>query len=128
MVYKSSRTNQSGLLATLKQQTDELDALKKYINPTSSLTADAGCGGLLAMRLTRMRDKHFSLQEWQLPLWMQMAQQPWSKPRVNGFNQYRHAKETIMSGYEHYPLFQSIPAHWTDHHRHSIKVERLLSA
>jgi diguanylate cyclase (GGDEF)-like protein len=112
------------LLAMLKQQTDELDALKKLsINLTSSLDLPDVLDAVVteAMRLIEnARDVNiFLYKNHRLSFGAALdadgtRNRPWSKPRSNGLT-YTVAREgqmiTVENMQEH-PLFQNVPNHW----------------
>src|SRR5215208_1556912 len=112
------------LLAMLKQQTDELDALKKLsINLTSSLDLPDVLDAVVseAMRLIEnARDVNiFLYKNHKLSFGSALdangtRNRPWSKPRPNGLT-YTVAREGEMitvENMEDHPLFQHVPDHW----------------
>jgi GGDEF domain-containing protein/putative methionine-R-sulfoxide reductase with GAF domain len=112
------------LLAMLKQQTDELDALKKLsINLTSSLDLPDVLDAVVseAMRLIEnARDVNiFLYKNHRLSFGAALdadgtRNRPWSKPRSNGLT-YTVAREGQMITVENmrdHPLFQNAPSHW----------------
>src|SRR5215216_1083665 len=115
--------NNRSLLAMLKQQTDELDALKKLsINLTSSLDLPDVLDAVVseAMRLIEnARDvniflyKHHKLSFAAALDADGTRNKPWSKPRSNGLT-YTVAREGEMITVENmkdHSLFQHIPDH-----------------
>ena len=116
--------NNRSLLAMLKQQTDELDALKKLsINLTSSLDLPDVLDAVVseAMRLIEnARDVNiFLYKNHRLSFGAALdadgtRNRPWSKPRSNGLT-YTVAREGQMITVENmrdHPLFQNAPSHW----------------
>src|SRR5215213_2209353 len=116
--------NHQSLLAMLKQQTDELDALKKLsINLTSSLdlpdVLDAVVSG--AMRLIEnARDVNiFLYKKHKLSFCAAFdadgkRNRPWSKPRSNGltYTVARQGEMIIVENMRDHAMFQNIPSHW----------------
>jgi diguanylate cyclase (GGDEF)-like protein len=116
--------NNRSLLAMLKQQTDELDALKKLsINLTSSLDLPDVLDAVVseAMRLIEnARDVNiFLYKNHKLSFGAALdadgtRNRPWSKPRSNGLT-YTVAREGEMIFVENmqtHPIFQNVPSHW----------------
>jgi diguanylate cyclase (GGDEF)-like protein len=116
--------NNRSLLSMLKQQTDELDALKKLsINLTSSLDLPDVLDAVVseAMRLIEnARDVNiFLYKNHKLSFGSALdadgtRNRPWSKPRPNGLT-YTVAREGEMitvENMEDHPLFQHVPNHW----------------
>ena len=112
------------LLLMLKQQTDELDALKKLsINLTSSLDLPDVLDAVAseAMRLvTNARDVSIFLYK-NMKLSFGAAldaegvrNKAWSKPRANGltYTVARSGQTTIVENTREHPLFQNIPNNW----------------
>lgn len=112
------------LLAMLKQQTDELDALKKLsINLTSSLDLPDVLDAVVteAMRLIEnARDVNiFLYKNHKLSFGAALdadgtRNRPWSKPRSNGLT-YTVAREgdmIIVENMREHPMFQNVPSHW----------------
>jgi diguanylate cyclase (GGDEF)-like protein len=112
------------LLAILKQQTDELDALKKLsIHLTSSLDLPDVLDAVVseAMRLIdNARDVNiFLYKNHKLSFGSAMdadgtRNKPWSKPRSNGltYTVARSGETIIVEDMKDHPLFQNVPAHW----------------
>ncbi|MCC6298662.1 MAG: GGDEF domain-containing protein [Anaerolineales bacterium] len=115
---------QRALLLMLKQQTDELDALKKLsINLTSSLDLPDVLDAVVteAMRLVlNARDVNIFLYKNQkLSFGAALdsdgtRNKPWSKPRSNGltYTVARSGQTTIVENVQEHPLFQNIPQNW----------------
>ncbi|HEX9332578.1 MAG TPA: sensor domain-containing diguanylate cyclase [Anaerolineales bacterium] len=112
------------LLITLKQQTAELDALKKLsINLTSSLDLPDVLDAVVseAMRLIEnARDVNiFLYKNHKLSFGAALDadgthNKPWSKPRSNGLT-YTVAREgtmIIVEDMQNHPLFQNVPQDW----------------
>jgi diguanylate cyclase (GGDEF)-like protein len=116
--------NHHALLAILKQQTDELDALKKLsIHLTSSLDLPDVLDAVVleAVRLIdNARDVNiFLYKNHKLSFGAALDEdgtrnKPWSKPRSNGltYSVARSGEMMIVENMQEHPLFQSIPAHW----------------
>jgi diguanylate cyclase (GGDEF)-like protein len=116
-------SNQS-LLALLKQQTDELDALKKLsINLTSSLDLPDVLDAVVteAMRLIdNARDINiFLYRNQKLSFGAALdsdgtRNKPWSKPRSNGltYTVAREGQMIIVEDMRRHPLFTSSPSDW----------------
>jgi diguanylate cyclase (GGDEF)-like protein len=112
------------LLAILKQQTDELDALKELsINLTSSLDLPDVLDAVVseAMRLIEnARDVNiFLYKNHKLSFGAALdadgtRNKPWSKPRSNGltYTVARSGEVMIVENMQDHPLFQNVPAHW----------------
>ena len=112
------------LLAMLKQQTDELDALKKLsINLTSSLDLPDVLDAVVseAMRLIEnARDVNiFLYRSHKLSFGAALnadgtRNQPWSKPRSNGltYTVAREGEMIIVENMQDHPIFQNVPTHW----------------
>ncbi len=117
--------NQWALLAMLKQQTAELDALKKLsINLTSSLDLPAVLDAVVseAMRLIEnARDVNiFLYKNHKLSFGAALTadgtrNRPWAKPRSNGLTNTvaREGRLVIVEDMKNHPLFQNVPAHWS---------------
>jgi diguanylate cyclase (GGDEF)-like protein len=117
--------NHQALLAILKQQTDELDALKKLsIHLTSSLDLPDVLDAVVseAVRLIEnTRDVNmFLYRNHKLSFGAALEadgtrNKPWSKPRSNGltYTVARSGEMMIVENMQDHPLFQSVPAHWT---------------
>jgi len=116
--------NNRSLLATLRQQTDELDALKKLsINLTSSLDLPDVLDAVVseAVRLIEnARDVNiFLYKNHKLSFGAALdadgtRNRPWAKPRVNGLTATvtREGEMIIVEDMKNHPLFQNVPAHW----------------
>ena len=113
------------LLAMLKQQTDELDALKKLsINLTSSLDLPDVLDAVVteAMRLIEnARDVNiFLYKNHKLSFGAALdadgtRNRPWSKPRSNGltYTVAREGQMIIVENMQDHPIFQNVPTQWT---------------
>jgi diguanylate cyclase (GGDEF)-like protein len=116
--------NNRSLLAMLKQQTDELDALKKLsINLTSSLDLPDVLDAVVseAMRLIEnARDVNiFLYKNHKLSFGAALdadgtRNRPWSKPRSNGLTNTvaRSGEMMIVENMQNHPMFQNVPSHW----------------
>src|SRR5512141_2649039 len=116
--------NNRSLLAMLKQQTDELDALKKLsINLTSSLDLSDVLDAVAseAMRLIpNTRDVNiFLYKNHKLSFGAALdadgtRNRPWSKPRSNGltYTVAREGKILIIEDMQNHPLFENRPTSW----------------
>ncbi len=114
----------NSLLALLKQQTDELDALKKLsINLTSSLDLPDVLDAVVseAMRLIEnTRDVNiFLYKNHKLSFGAALdaegvRNKPWSKPRSNGltYTVARQGKMIIVENMRDHPLFLNAPTEW----------------
>jgi diguanylate cyclase (GGDEF)-like protein len=112
------------LLAILKQQTDELDALKKLsIHLTSSLDLPDVLDAVVseAVRLIdNARDVNiFLYKNRKLSFGAALdaegnRNKPWSKPRSNGltYSVARSGEMTIIENMRDHALFQNVPTHW----------------
>jgi diguanylate cyclase (GGDEF)-like protein len=112
------------LLATLKQQTDELDALKKLsIHLTSSLDLPDVLDAVVseAVRLIdNARDVNiFLYKNHKLSFGAALdaegiRNKPWSKPRTNGltYTVARSGEMIIIENMQHHPMFQNVPSSW----------------
>jgi diguanylate cyclase (GGDEF)-like protein len=112
------------LLAILKQQTDELDALKKLsIHLTSSLDLPDVLDAVVseAVRLIdNARDVNmFLYKNHKLSFGAALdadgtRNKPWSKPRSNGltYSVARSGQMIIVENMQEHPLFQNVPVHW----------------
>jgi diguanylate cyclase (GGDEF)-like protein len=112
------------LLAILKQQTDELDALKKLsIHLTSSLDLPDVLDAVVseAVRLIdNARDVNmFLYKNHKLSFGAALDSEgnrnkPWSTPRSNGltYSVARSGEMIIVENMQDHPLFQNVPAHW----------------
>lgn len=117
--------NQQALLALLKQQTDELDALKKLsLNLTSSLDLPDVLDAVVteAVRLVEnSRDVNiFLYKNHKLSFGAALdsdgtRNKPWSKPRSNGLtNTVANSGDmVIVENMQNHPLFRTAPSHWT---------------
>lgn len=113
------------LLAILRQQTDELDALKKLsIHLTSSLDLPDVLDAVVseAVRLIEnARDVNiFLYKNHKLSFGSALdaegnRNKPWSKPRSNGltYTVARSGEITIVENMQDHPLFRNVPASWT---------------
>jgi diguanylate cyclase (GGDEF)-like protein len=116
--------NNRALLATLKQQTDELDALKKLsINLTSSLDLPDVLDAVVseAVRLIEnARDVNiFLYKNHKLSFGAALdadgtRNRPWAKPRTNGLTSTvaRQGETIIVEDMKNHPLFQHVPTDW----------------
>ena len=116
--------NNRALLTTLKQQTDELDALKKLsINLTSSLDLPDVLDAVVseAMRLIEnTRDVNiFLYKNYRLSFGAALdadgtRNRPWAKPRSNGltYTVARGGETIIVENMKTHPLFQNMPSDW----------------
>jgi len=114
----------NSLLALLKQQTDELDALKKLsINLTSSLDLPDVLDAVVAeaMRLIEnTRDVNiFLYKNHRLSFGAALdaegvRNKPWSKPRSNGLTYLvaRQGETMIVEDMQNHPLFNNAPNEW----------------
>src|SRR6266487_1420486 len=112
------------LLITLKQQTAELDALKKLsINLTSSLDLPDVLDAVVseAMRLTENARgvNIFLYKNHKLSFGAALDadgthNKPWSKPRSNGltYTVEREGTMIIVEDMQNHPLFQNVPQDW----------------
>jgi diguanylate cyclase (GGDEF)-like protein len=113
------------LLAILKQQTDELDALRELsIHLTSSLDLPDVLDAVVseAVRLIdNARDVNiFLYKNHKLSFGAALdadgtRNKPWSQPRSNGltYTVARSGETIIVENMRDHPLFQNVPAHWT---------------
>ena len=116
--------NNRALLAMLKQQTDELDALKKLsINLTSSLDLPDVLDAVVseAVRLIdNARDVNiFLYKNYRLSFGAALdsdgvRNKPFSKPRSNGltYTVARQGEIIIVEDMRHHPLFTTAPKDW----------------
>jgi len=114
----------NSLLALLKQQTDELDALKKLsINLTSSLDLPDVLDAVVseAMRLIEnTRDVNiFLYKNHKLSFGAALdaegvRNKPWSKPRSNGltYTVARQGETVIVEDMQNHPLYTNAPNEW----------------
>src|SRR5215211_6909984 len=112
------------LLAILKQQTAELDALRELsIHLTSSLDLPDVLDAVVseAVRLIdNTRDVNiFLYKNHKLSFGAALdadgtRNKPWSQPRSNGltYTVARSGERVIVENMQEHPLFQNIPAHW----------------
>jgi diguanylate cyclase (GGDEF)-like protein len=117
--------NQQSLLTLLKQQTDELDALKKLsLNLTSSLDLPDVLDAVVseAMRLIEnARDVNiFLYKNHKLSFGAALdadgtRNKPWSKPRSNGltYTVANRGEMILVENMQDHPLFQTAPRDWT---------------
>src|SRR5215216_1204026 len=117
--------NNRSLLAMLKQQTDELDALKKLsINLTSSLDLPDVLDAVVseAMRLIEnARDVNiFLYKNHRLSFGAALdadgtRNKPWSKPRSNGltYTVAQGGETIIVEDMQNDPLYRAAPREWT---------------
>lgn len=122
--FSNQLINQRALLSLLKQQTDELDALKKLsINLTSSLDLPDVLDAVVteAMRLIEnARDINiFLYRNHKLSFGAALdadgtRNKPWSKPRSNGltYTVAREGQTIIVEDMQNHPLFTSAPSDW----------------
>jgi diguanylate cyclase (GGDEF)-like protein len=116
--------NNRSLLAMLKQQTDELDALKELsINLTSSLDLPDVLDAVVseAMRLIEnARDVNiFLYKNHRLSFGAALdaegtRNRPWSKPRSNGltYSVARGGEMIFIENMQDHSMFQNVPSHW----------------
>jgi diguanylate cyclase (GGDEF)-like protein len=116
--------NQQSLLTLLKQQTDELDALKKLsLNLTSSLDLPDVLDAVVteAMRLIEnARDVNiFLYKNHKLSFGAALdadgtRNKPWSKPRSNGltYTVANSGEMIIVENMQDHPLFHTAPRDW----------------
>ena len=116
--------NNRSLLAILKQQTDELDALKKLsINLTSSLDLPAVLDAVVseAMRLIEnTRDVNiFLYRNHKLSFGAALdadgtRNRPWAIPRAGGLTNTvaREGQTIIIEDMHNHPLFENAPSDW----------------
>jgi diguanylate cyclase (GGDEF)-like protein len=116
--------NNWALLAMLKQQTDELDALKKLsINLTSSLDLPDVLDAVVteAVRLIdNARDVNiFLYKNHKLSFGAALdadgtRNKPWAMPRTSGltYTVARAGQTVIVENMKQHPLFEDVPEHW----------------
>jgi diguanylate cyclase (GGDEF)-like protein len=116
--------NNRALLATLKQQTDELDALKKLsINLTSSLdlpdVLDAVVSEAMRLIVNARNVDIFLYKNNKLSFGAALdadgtRNRPWATPRATGLTGTvaREAQTIIVENMQSHPLFQNVPAGW----------------
>ena len=116
--------NNRALLAVLKQQTDELDALKKLsINLTSSLDLPDVLDAVVSEAMRLIENAHdvniFLYRNQKLSFGAALdadgtRNRPWAKPRAAGLTSTvaREGKMIIVEDMQNHPLFHSIPANW----------------
>ena len=121
----SQLISNQALLFLLKQQTDELDALKKLsINLTSSLDLPDVLDAVVteAMRLIEnSRDVNiFLYKSHRLSFGAALdsdgtRNKPWSKPRSNGltYTVAREGETIIVENMQDHPLYRTAPQDWT---------------
>ena len=112
------------LLSMLKQQTDELDALKKLsINLTSSLDLPDVLDAVVSEAMRLIENAHdlniFLYKNHKLSFGAALdsdgtRNKPWSKPRSNGpTSTVAHGGDTvIVEDMQNHPLFRSAPKDW----------------
>ncbi|HLE91780.1 MAG TPA: sensor domain-containing diguanylate cyclase [Anaerolineales bacterium] len=112
------------LLSMLKQQTDELDALKKLsINLTSSLDLPDVLDAVVSEAMRLIENAHdvniFLYKNHKLSFGAALdsdgtRNKPWSKPRSNGLTYtVAHGGDTvIVEDMQNHPLFRSAPKDW----------------
>ena len=112
------------LLSMLKQQTDELDALKKLsINLTSSLDLPDVLDAVVSEAVRLIENAHdvniFLYKNHKLSFGAALdsdgtRNKPWSKPRSNGLTYtVAHGGDTIIvEDMQNHPLFRSAPKDW----------------
>jgi len=112
------------LLSMLKQQTDELDALKKLsINLTSSLDLPDVLDAVVSEAMRLIENAHdvniFLYKNHKLSFGAALdsdgtRNKPWSKPRSNGLTYtVAHGGDTvIVEDMQNHPLFRSTPKDW----------------
>lgn len=112
------------LLSMLKQQTDELDALKKLsINLTSSLDLPDVLDAVVSEAMRLIENAHdiniFLYKSHKLSFGAALdsdgtRNKPWSKPRSNGLTYtVAHSGDTvIVEDMQNHPLFRSAPKDW----------------
>lgn len=117
--------NHQALLALLKQQTDELDALKKLsLNLTSSLDLPDVLDAVVteAMRLIdNTRNVNiFLFRNHKLSFGAALESdgtrnKPWSKPRSNGltYTVANSGEMIIVENMQDHPIFRTAPSGWT---------------
>lgn len=122
--FSEQLLNNQALLSLLKQQTDDLDALKKLsINLTSSLDLPDVLDAVVteAMRLIyNARDINiFLYRNQKLSFGAALdadgtRNKPWSKPRSNGltYTVAREGQTMIIEDMQNHPLFASAPSDW----------------
>ena len=116
--------NSQTLLAMLKQQTDELDALKKLsINLTSSLDLPDVLDAVVSEAMRLIVNAHhiniFLYKNHKLSFGAALdadgtRNKPWSKPRSNGLTNTvaREGERIIVENMQNHPLFQNVPQDW----------------
>ena len=117
--------DQHALLAMLKQQTEELDALKKLsINLTSSLDLPDVLDALVSeaiQLIQNAQDVHiFLYKNGKLSFGAALDAQgnkntSWSKPRANGlsYTVARSGEMIVAEDMQDHPLFENAPKDWT---------------
>jgi diguanylate cyclase (GGDEF)-like protein len=112
------------LLAILKQQTDELDALKKLsINLTSSLDLPDVLDAVVSEAMRLIENAHdvniFLYRHQKLSFGAALdadgtRNRPWAKPRATGLTNTvaRQGQTIIVEDMHNHPLFESVPDHW----------------
>jgi len=117
--------NNHSLLAMLKQQTDELDALKKLsINLTSSLdlpdVLDAVASEAMRLIENARNINIFLYRNHRLSFGAALdsdgtRNRPWAKPRSTGLTYAvaRGGQTIIVEDMKSHPLYQNVPAYWS---------------
>jgi diguanylate cyclase (GGDEF)-like protein len=112
------------LLAMLKQQTDELDALKKLsINLTSTLDLPDVLDAVISEAMRLIENAHdiniFLYKNNRLSFGAALdsdgtRNKPWSKPRSNGltYTVARDGEAIIVEDMQNHPLFATTPKDW----------------
>ena len=112
------------LLSMLKQQTDELDALKKLsINLTSSLDLPDVLDAVVSEAMRLIENAHdvniFLYKNHKLSFGAALdsdgtRNKPWSKPRSNGltYTVAHNGDTVIVEDMQNHPLFRSAPKDW----------------
>ena len=113
------------LLAMLKQQTEELDALKKLsINLTSSLDLPNVLDALVSEAMQLVQNAHdvhiFLYKNGKLSFGAALdaagnKNASWSKPRVNGltYTVARSGEQIVVEDMQNHPLYVNVPTDWT---------------
>src|SRR5687767_2715466 len=112
------------LLSMLKQQTDELDALKKLsINLTSSLDLPDVLDAVVSEAMRLIENAHdvniFLYRNQKLSFGAALdadgtRNRPWAKPRAAGLTSTvaREGQRIIIEDMQNHPIFQNAPANW----------------
>jgi len=116
--------NNRSLLTMLKQQTDELDALKELsINLTSSLDLPDVLDAVVTEAMRLIENAHdvniFLYKNQKLSFGAALdadgtRNRPWAKPRSNGLTNtvVREGRTIIVEDMATHPLFQNVPTSW----------------